>query len=252
MGSRPDDFFRGGRCISRGIALFFRKPALWRGAFVPLLVSAVVYLPPMFYCMHIRRRMFDFLDSICSEHLHIRIKLIRDFIASCVMYDVVSMVIGLVTFGFFVLTLFSWRLAGNDYNRQVWEIDGSPFTGSGRRTGGLFYFVSFILRLIYLLNTSILMLFLFVLSSWLPVLGQMIALTAVGYRFGVMLLDVIGFGRGMLLFEVQRIARKNIPAVAGIGLAAYFVQMFPFAGLLLLPGAIAGGVLFFREYQFDR
>ena len=36
------------------------------------------------------------------------------------------------------------------------------------------------------------------------------------------------------------------------GLAAYFVQMFPFAGLLLLPGAIAGGVLFFREYQFDR
>jgi len=251
MENHPDDLLRGAKYISRGIGLFLRKTALWREAAMPLLVSAAVYLPLMCVCLYLRARMIAYLKEECGKLLHIKIEFLNNLVTSIVFGEIVSMTLGFAVFVFFSVTLLSWRFSGERFCDLVPERDGTPYAMPKRPKGGSFRTVSALFWLVYFFNTLVLVLLLFVLMAWLPILGQLIALSAAGYRFGVMILATIGCGRGLHIWEIQRLARKHIAAVAGLGLGAYFVQLFPFAGLILLPGTISGAALFFRDYRFD-
>jgi CysZ protein len=89
------------------------------------------------------------------------------------------------------------------------------------------------------------------LLGFVPVLGQtvvpvLLALVT-GWFLALELVAVSFYRRGLDLRQRQEIMRRRRPLAIGLGLPAALLCAIPFAAIVVMPVAFAGGVLVARE-----
>ena len=105
--------------------------------------------------------------------------------------------------------------------------------------------------IVYSINTLLIILAVLILNLFLPILGQIIGVIIVSYRFGVSYLAMCGFHYHRNMLQTRELAYKNFMFTLGYGASIYLVFLFPLAVVFLLPGLIVGGgklynMLYFR------
>ena len=110
----------------------------------------------------------------------------------------------------------------------------------GRRSAGrsLKYCLD---ALFFGVKTSVLFVFLFTLSLFFPVAGQIVLAGSMGYCAGIAYTLTPANTLGLSLADLRRRVRGRRSIVLGFGLTAYLLLLVPFATLLLLPGLVLGG-----------
>ncbi|MBO5900242.1 MAG: EI24 domain-containing protein, partial [Lentisphaeria bacterium] len=100
----------------------------------------------------------------------------------------------------------------------------------------------------YGIKTLLLSLPLMLLSLVFPVVGQIIFVVVMGWRFGICYPVAAGYCRRKSFSESITLLKPYKYVVAGFGISAYILLMLlPLAVVLLLPGIVLGGVILFHE-----
>ena len=95
--------------------------------------------------------------------------------------------------------------------------------------------------LLFGVRTSVLFVFLFILSLIFPVAGQLLLACSMGYCAGIAYMLTPANTRGLTLADMRARIGGRRWAVLGFGLTAYLLLLIPFATLFLLPGLVLGG-----------
>ncbi|WP_176011573.1 EI24 domain-containing protein [Victivallis sp. Marseille-Q1083] len=84
-----------------------------------------------------------------------------------------------------------------------------------------------------------------ILGLLVPVVGPLLAVTVVGYRFGLTYLFSSSFNHGIGVPALRRRMKSCRWEVLGLGVTAYLLLLIPFAAIFLLPGFTLAGTLLF-------
>jgi hypothetical protein len=88
-----------------------------------------------------------------------------------------------------------------------------------------------------------------IVNLFLPLIGEIIGVIIISYRFGVSYLAMCGFHYRKTMLQTRALAYKNFMFTLGYGASIYLVFLFPLAVVFTLPGLILGGVKLYNRFN---
>jgi len=240
MPSRTN-FFTGIHCALEGVRIFFGEPRLWKFVWFPLSILALLYAVILWAAFRLGFHLSDMLREWASS--------LPSWLGSILGGGALILCIAAACFllisGFSILY---GAFAGVFFDAMAESFEKLRF-GRERapntvRTECLFIWDS----ILYGSGTLILFLALSLAGLIVPVLGQILFVVFMAYRFGMVCLMSTGFNHGMRVCDLKKLAARNGAACLGFGLTAYaMIMLIPLAAVFALPGLVAGGALLFHE-----
>lgn len=238
-----ENFCRGFAFSLRGIKLFYTTPGLWKYTVFPLLMVIATYVLLGYLGSCSVGAFAGFIDEKCAQ--------LPDFLqwlataaraVSILLMIMILSVIAVVSigtlyelFGGLFFDALIHRFAGDFCKEKLPESDWN------------FTLKAVFDTAIYSLNTLLIILLFLLVNLLLPVVGQIVMILIVSYRFGVIYLAMSGFHFRKSLLQTRVAAYCNKMLVLGFGVSIYLMFLFPLAVLFLLPGIILAGALIYLE-----
>ncbi len=95
--------------------------------------------------------------------------------------------------------------------------------------------------------TFVLWLALFAVGWFLPVIGPLLPIIAVGYRYGLSYLFNSGFNRNMSIAMLRGELAGHRGLVRGFGAVIYLIMLAPVVAVFFIPGLVLGGSMLLNE-----
>ncbi len=237
------ELFQGAALTFEGIKLFYLDKSLWKYAVAPLLPVLVVYLFLGYAAVWAVRVFSAYMSDLCAELPKV-LQLLATAAsgASCLIVFLIFLLIVIICtstlyelFGGLFFDALLERFAGNlcpeKLQKSSWHFNVQAIVDS----------------IFYSSGTLLLIIGCFILSMILPVIGHIIGIVIISYRFGVSYLAMTGFHCAGTLRQTRQMARSRYMLVMGYGASIYLIYLFPLAVLFMLPGIILGGVLVYKS-----
>lgn len=237
------DFFQGAAFVFRGIRAFYCDGKAWKYTVLPMLLLLLLYWLVYRWITNTAERLgnsvSDALSGLPSWLLWLQdctvfLISVSGVVAAMLLLALTVSTMYEIAGGFFFDPLVSYR------EKQRSGLEPCKLTTAQN--------IRNILDSIFWgIRTALLFLLFFLLSFFLPLIGQILLVIVMGHRIGQSYLIVPGFNRGMTVAGVQKISRVRYAMTAGFGVTVYLLFLIPFAPLLLLPGIVMGGADLFYD-----
>jgi len=231
------DLLRGSGYVFSGCRAFYGDRRAWKYAVLPLAVMTGVYVLLFRVILHFSRRGAEALNQELAG-LPAQLQWLTSFVSG--LSSFLGLLFALLVMGTTVSTLY--EMFGGfffdpliEYHRR--KRYGLPPCGQSLRRGLKYCLDS----LLFGIRTSLLFLFLFVLSLFFPVAGQLVLAGVMGYCAGIAYMLTPANLSGLTLADMRARIGGRRSVVLGFGLTAYLLLLIPFATLFLLPGLVLGG-----------
>lgn len=245
------DFVIGAAALFRGFKLFLTNPRYWHYVIWPFFFSIILYIAGFWlYFSYLHPLLTGLLPDpeACSEWLKWLLYPLRCLV------DIALVLFGVMLTLLTITVLYS-ALAAPFFDRLALTMEKDCFAFAPpelSRTRAALYFGGSILNALILnLETLFWAVLLFPLGFLIPYLGMIIYILVVAYFFGLSFLQYSAEHRAMSRTDFKQSLNGNRMKVLGFGTAAYFLLYFPLLAILLLPAAVAGGVVLFND-SFER
>ena len=233
------DFLHGVCCAFDGIICFYRDKTLWKYTLGPWMILLAVYSGMIFFIIRLSHVLSHYLTSRLANYpeflrtlLDGGITVIAVILASVVVLTTLS-----TLFEIFGALFFDKLLEAFEKKYYQAEYPGLPLSTQLKFTLQGAYFG---------IKSTFLFLFLFILSFFLPLAGQLMLVIIMGMRMAYSLLFAPGFLRGKSVRETQAFFSRRRGEVAGFGIAVYLIQLLPLLLPLTLPGVILGASILYN------
>ncbi|MBU8902015.1 MAG: EI24 domain-containing protein [Victivallales bacterium] len=244
---KSKDFSIGVSALFKGFKLFLTKPCYWRYALWPLLLSMILYAIGFYlYFAYLQPFLMELLPETAEYPQW------NDWIIYSLrwLFNISAVLFGIMITLLTVTILYS-TLAAPFFDRMTLSMEKDCFAFEPPDLGcqkSVFYFANSILNVLILnLQTLFWAILLFPVSLFIPYIGTLIYSLVVGYFFGLSLLLYSAEHRAMSRADFKQSLNGNRMKVLGFGTAAYFLLYIPLLAILLLPIALAGGVILFNK-----
>lgn len=237
------DFIKGMSYIVRGTQNFFHDQESWKYALFPLGFLIVIYFV-IFW------KVIDLSNSI-STKINQHVANLPDWLTW--LNSVVSglshflgIVVALLIIGMTICTLyemfggFFFDSLVDHYETRKYGPPEKPVTWSMN----LKYCIGSVL---FGLQTALALGGLFVVSLFLPVIGQILLIICMGYFLGLSYIVCSANRNGTTIAQLKKAAAKKSFIILGFGIPSYFLLMIPFAAIIFLPCLVLGGSELFNN-----
>lgn len=237
------DFIRGAAFAFEGIKLFYQTPPLWKYALFPLLPIVLVYAGLVLGGYYLVGYLSNFFAEKCAD--------LPGFLqwlaaaasgAAAIGVVLIFTLIAVVSLG----SLYE-LFGGLFFDALIQKFARSQCPEKLGESDWAFNCKAIVESIIYSTNTLFMIIALLLLNIFLPVLGQIIGVIVVSYRFGTAYLGMCGFHYRKTMQQTRTLARLNFMPVLGYGLSIYIIFLFPLAVIFTLPGLILGGVRLYDD-----
>lgn len=227
------DLYQGADALFRGISAFYNDRSLWRYALWPMLIMVFFYVALLIGGWYLA----GYLVDCCSNWA--RGGVLAGVVGSLVYAAVAVLIISLAVV---TVSCVYEILGGLFFDSLIEQVLQRKFGGDIPRKDWRFSMGFLAESLLYGVNTLILTAGVFILSLFLPVIGQLLLIGVVCYRMTVGYVGAVGFVEGHSLMTSRCWARKNFYRVMGYGTAVYILLLVPMMILFILPGMVIGAV----------
>lgn len=259
------DLMYGSRQIMPGVKMFFKVPEKFKKITIPQLVFIGVYLIVFLGgVIGIRNWLWDFVER---EWLNLipDVPVFKDLFVSyieklertvvyqklqlMIVYNIMLIVCILSSTFFVFLGAICYFYAGNSYLDSVVQLTKKedqefvPCNNKLLSSFGVFFYIIFTIFLMLLLSVAL---------FFLPFLGQVLAVLLMFFRFGALYLVIVGYRKGLSLWKSTKLAWSNVPSTFGFGMVIFIIMLVPFLSVLLLPGVMAGSMLYLDRLIADK
>lgn len=239
MKEKISRFFSGIQAVFDGTLLFWQTPRLWGLALIPFILLLIAYALMIWGGIESTAMVTEKLRHVSETWPQYLQWLI---VPLSFMLHILGALVIILIFIFCSGTLYE-TLGGMFFDKIVEKLfaeEKGEFAIC--RNSWLFEVKGIVDALLYTLGTLAVALGALVLYL-LPMAGAFLWMILISYRLGVfyMALGALRFGRSFA--DSRTLARKNMLAVTGYGLAVYTICLIPLVPLVMLPGIIIGGVL---------
>ena len=241
-------FLRGSRYVFSGCRAFYCDRKAWKYAVLPLGVMTAVYLLLFWAVLSLSRRGAEALDR-CLTGLPGWLAWLPPLVSG--LSSLLGVLFALLAMGITVSALYE-MFGGLFFDSLIEYHDGKQYGFSPGRQSlkrNLKYCLD---SLLFGVKTSLLFVFLFILSLIFPVGGQLLLAVSMGYCAGIAYMLTPANLRGLTLADMRARLGGRRSAVLGFGLTAYLLLLIPFAVLFLLPGLVLGGADLVNRELADR
>ena len=238
------DFFGGAGYAFEGIKIFYQLPVLWKYSAIPLVLILLTYLALLTGGWYLVKYLAEFfaekssalpgflqwLGAAASGAAAIAVIALFSVIAAVSLGTLYELFGGL----FFdaLIERFSSRYSPDKLQKSSWQFNIQAITDS----------------IVYSINTLLIITAVLIANLFLPVIGQIVGIIIVSYRFGVSYLAMCGFHYRKTMLQTRELAHKNFMLTLGYGASIYLVFLFPLAVIFTLPGLILGGVKLYNRF----
>ena len=236
------NFGAGINFVFTGIGEFFRHKVLWKYAAIPFVLTLVLYTALFYWGMYI------FLPQIIAS--------MENFFAGR-WFEFLYNSCRILTVGSFYLIFFALTLF---FAANIFEISGSWFFSRMVR-----HYQSRVLKenivslpwhrevrnvcdcVLFSTGTLTIYLLLVIISFFLPVIGQIIIVPLVGFRYAKTYCSEAIFNRGLLLRDINVVFNGRSGLLFGFGSMVFLLFLIPFVPIFLIPGFVIGGTLLYHH-----
>ena len=237
---------KGAWYVLRGIKEFFVHPSLWLYAIIPFVcVKVVFFLISKFMLVVVFiplvERFREYLLGVTGgNELIASLGEKAFFIILAVVLLVFCASVASALFEIFGSPFFAWMV--KRYERMTYK--DIPMDGPTVRQDVKNAFCC----IAYSLGTVFYSLLVFAVGLLIPIVGQLLAIAFIGYRYGVSYSCEAGFNRGFTLKEFSTYFKSiHRMMMFGFGSTCFLILLVPFVAILLIPGLVIGGTIFVNE-----
>lgn len=238
-------FFHGAGLALKGVVFFYRERSLWKHAIGPWSLLAGVYGLIIWLILHLTNKLAAFLNTqLADSPEFLRLLLSGSLTFIALLISSVLVLTTLSTFFEIFGSLFFDRML-EDVNERYYNIPPEKVPlkkqlllicqGAG-----------------YGVKTTLLFLFLVIISLFLPFAGQLLLITLIGIRMGYSFIFAPGFLKGETITETTSNFRSRRLEVAGFGICAYLLQLLPFSMPITLPGIMIGALMLYNDKEPEK
>lgn len=237
------ELFQGAALTFEGIRLFYLNRPLWKYAVAPLLPVLAVYLLLGYAAVRTVSAFSAYMTGVCADlPKFLQFLAVAASGASCLIVALIFLLIVIAC----TSTLYE-LFGGLFFDALLDRFAGDLCPEKLRKNSWQFNLKAVIDSIFYSLGTLLLIIGCFILSMLLPVIGHIIGILVISYRFGITYLAMTGFHCGRTLRQTRQLAGGRCMLVMGYGAVIYLIYLFPLAVLFMLPGIILGGVLVYQD-----
>ena len=237
------NFSRGFALSFHGIKLFYSMPRLWKYTLLPLLMVIGTYAVLWYAGSCAVESFAGYVEEKCSALPGFLQWLATAAHSAAILLAIMLIVvIAAVSAG----TLYEF-FGGLFFDALIHRFAGELGMKNLPAAGWRFILRGVVDTALYSINTLLIITLFLILNIFLPIIGQLIMVLIISYRFGVVYLAMCGFHFKRSMLQTRQAAYKCRMLVLGFGGSIYLMFLFPLAVLFLLPGIILGSVLVYRE-----
>jgi CysZ protein len=243
---RGSDFFLGLRLLRRGFGMYARSPRLFLLGVVPAVISLAIVATGLFLLLTFIRDVAEFATWFADDWPQPERGLIRftagvgivfgSVMVSVLTYTALTLVIG-DPFYEIISTRVEERLGGTPG-----LADDLPWHRTLRRN-----FVDSVRLVAFSVGISVPLF----AAGFIPIVGQTVVpvvdATVGGWLLALELTGIPFNRRGLRLADRRRLLRANRATALGFGIPVFLILLIPFAGVFVVPAAVAGGTLLTRH-----
>ena len=242
------DFVYGVKIFLRGVFSFYGDKSLWRYAALPLFCTFIA-CAVLFYGAYIAGSSMAVVVRDWSAGLPDYLSFLSAILGGAVFIIslLLSVVIAISALGVI------YECFGGVFFDALIEKFAEKYYGKTTVIRDMKFNISFMFAsLWYGVKTLLISLPLLLLAVIFPIIGKIVLITVMGYRFGICYPVAAGFCQGRSFKESMAMLASKKAVVSGFGVTAYILLMLiPFAVIFLLPGIVLGGVILFQEKCTD-
>ncbi len=223
-------FGRGVRYALRGVTEFWGHPGYWSYAALPLALLLAVYgAAGWWFWTYVLNRISENIWAPLRYLAQISLGVL--FLAFMVL--AVNMLYELFGAWFFarLVTVFERRRYGVEAIPHGWWLE-CKYNGE---------------CMIFAAVTLVLWLGFSAIAWVIPVIGPVLLILVIGYRYALSYMFNSGFNRHWSTRELRLELAGHRPAVYGFGVILYFCMLLPLLPVLLIPGLVLGGAMLVNE-----
>jgi CysZ protein len=243
-------FLLGAIYFLRGMKLFYTKPRYWSYAIVPMILSIVLYVLGFWaFFYFVQPHIMNLLPEPAqySEWIRWLIYPLRWLVYLS------SIILGLTIF-LMTFTGVYFMLSAPFFDNMTVKMEELQYNFKFQPAIGkemLSYWITSIFNgTLLAIKTIIWSVILFPFTFLIPYGGMLVFILVVGYLMALSFLLYSAEHRRLNGKDLKEALKGNRIAILGFGVITYLALFIPFAAIVLLPGAVAGGVILFNE-QID-
>ena len=231
------DFKTGVYFVFVGIGEFFQHRILWKYVVIPFLFTLALYTLLFYWTLGVFLPEFlSGMENIFAGHWF-------EFLyTTCKVLIITTYLILLALTAFFAANVF--EISGNwffarmvrCYQREVLKEKVEKLTWQRE-------WRNFNDCVLFSTGTLLLYMFLIVLSFFLPVLGPIITIPLIGFRYAKTYCSEAIFNRGLLLRNTKFFFKERNGLLFGFGSTVFLLFLIPFSVMFLIPGFVIGGTM---------
>ena len=233
-------FFYGAGLVFEGISFFYRERKLWKYVAGPVFILIVTYALSIWGILLLSQKLVRYSEALVAGWP----EFLRNLISGSLFAT--ALILCAIVIVTTVSTLFE-IFGGLFFDALIHKFVRSQCPEKLGKSDWAFNFKAIVESIIYSTNTLFMIIALLLLNIFLPVLGQIIGVIVVSYRFGTAYLGMCGFHYRKTMRQTRTLARLNFMPVLGYGLSIYIIFLFPLAVIFTLPGLILGGVRLYDD-----
>ena len=241
--SKLRNFIIGAGFAFDGIKVFYQMPQLWKYAAFPWFLILLTYSGIVVAGWYLIKYLSVFFAEKCAE-LPGFLQWLATAAGSMAAIGVILLfsVVAVVSIG----SLYE-LFGGLFFDALIQKFSRNSYPDKLGGSDWKFNSKAIVDSIVHSINTLLIILAMLILNPLLPLIGEIIGIIVISYRFGVSYLAMCGFHYRKTMSQTRTLAYKNFMLTLGYGVSIYLIFLFLLAVVFTLPGLILGGV---KLYNF--